>query len=127
MKRPWTKTEPLPGGDMVRGDLAAYERELNARYASLDPRLLRALARRHGTRSPRVLGNATVVADLGRHFGDTLFAAEIEYLIAQEWATGGEDILWRRTKCGLHMTPGEREAVSHYLRERPGGVPLPTP
>ena len=39
MKRPWTKTEPLPGGDMVRGDLAAYERELNARYASLDPRL----------------------------------------------------------------------------------------
>jgi glycerol-3-phosphate dehydrogenase len=127
MKRPWTKTEPLPGGDMVRGDLAAYERELNARYASLDPRLLRALARRHGTRSPRVLGNATVSADLGRHFGDTLFAAEIEYLIAQEWATGAEDILWRRTKCGLHMTPGEREAVSHYLRERPGGVPLPTP
>jgi len=127
MKRPWTKTEPLPGGDMVRGDLAAYERELNARYASLDPRLLRALARRHGTRSPRVLGNATVGADLGRHFGDTLFAAEIEYLIAQEWATGAEDILWRRTKCGLHMTPGEREAVSHYLRERPGGVPLPTP
>ena len=122
MKRPWTKTEPLPGGDMVRGDLAAYERELNARYASLDPRLLRALARRHGTRSPRVLGHATVAADLGRHFGDTLFAAEIEYLIAQEWATGGEDILWRRTKCGLHMTPGEREAVSHYLRERPAGA-----
>ena len=127
MKRPWTKTEPLPGGDLVRGDLAAYERELNARYASLDPRLLRALAYRHGTRSPRVLGNATVVADLGRHFGDSLFAAEIEYLIEQEWATGAEDVLWRRTKCGLHMTPGEREAVSHYLRERPGGVPLPTP
>jgi D-erythritol 1-phosphate dehydrogenase len=127
MKRPWTKTEPLPGGDMPHGDLAAYERELNARYASLDPKLLRALARRHGTRSPRVLGNATVVADLGRHFGDTLFATELEYLIAQEWATGAEDILWRRTKCGLHMTPGEREAVSHYLRERPGGVPLPTP
>ena len=127
MKRPWTKTEPLPGGDMVRGDLAAYERELNARYASLDPRQLRALARRHGTRSPRVLGNATVVADLGRHFGATLFAAEIEYLIDQEWATSAEDVLWRRTKCGLHMTPSEREAVSHYLRERPGGPPLPTP
>jgi glycerol-3-phosphate dehydrogenase len=127
MKRPWTEAEFLPGGDMVRGDLAAYERELNARYASLDPKLLRALVRRHGTRSPRVLGNATVVADLGRHFGDTLFAAEIEYLIAQEWATSAEDILWRRTKCGLRMTPGEREAVSHYLRDRPGGVPLPAP
>ena len=127
MKRPWTEAEPLPGGDMVRSDLAAYERELNARYASLDPKLLRALARRHGTRSPRVLGNATAVADLGRHFGDTLFTAEIDYLIAQEWATSAEDILWRRTKCGLHMNADEREAVSNYLRERPGCVPLPTP
>jgi glycerol-3-phosphate dehydrogenase len=127
MKRPWTKAEPLPGGDIVRGDLAAYERELNARYASLDPRLLGALARRHGTRSSRVLGNANVTADLGGHFGDTLFAAEIDYLIAQEWATSAEDILWRRTKCGLHMTADEREAVSHYLRDRPGAVPKPTP
>lgn len=125
MKRPWTKAEPLPGGDIVRGDLAAYERELNARYASLDPRLLGALAHRHGTRSSRVLGNANVAADLGRHFGGTLFAAEIDYLIAQEWATSAEDILWRRTKCGLHMTAGEREAVSHYLGDRPAAVPMP--
>jgi glycerol-3-phosphate dehydrogenase len=125
MKRPWTKAEPLPGGDIVRGDLATYERELNARYASLDPRLLGALARRHGTRSSRVLGNANVAADLGRHFGDTLFAAEIDYLIAQEWATSAEDILWRRTKCGLHMTAGEREAVSRYLGDRPAAVPMP--
>ena len=127
MKRPWTKAEPLPGGDIVRGDLAAYERELNARYASLDPRLLGALARRHGTRSSRVLGNANVASDLGRHFGDTLFAAEIEYLIAQEWATGAEDILWRRTKCGLHLAAAEREAVAQYLRDRPLAVPKPTP
>jgi len=127
MKRPWTKAEPLPGGDIVRGDLAAYERELNARYSSLDPRLLGALARRHGTRSSRILGNANVAADLGRHFGDTLFAAEIDYLIAQEWATSAEDILWRRTKCGLHMTAAEREAVSHYLRDRPVAVSKPTP
>ena len=32
MKSPWTKAEPLPGGDIVRGDFAAYERE-HARYA----------------------------------------------------------------------------------------------
>ena len=127
MKRPWTKAEPLPGGDIVRGDLAAYERELNARYASLDPRLLGALARRHGTRSSRVLGNANVAADLGRHFGDTLFAAEIDYLFAQEWATSAEDILWRRTKCGLHLAAAEREAVAQYLRDRPLAVPKPTP
>jgi glycerol-3-phosphate dehydrogenase len=126
MKRPWTKTEPLPGGDMVRGDLAAYERELNARYASLDPRLLAALVRRHGTRTPRILGSANSIADLGRHLGDTLYAAEIDYLITQEWATSAEDVLWRRTKCGLHVSAGEREAVALYLRDR-SSVPTPAP
>jgi D-erythritol 1-phosphate dehydrogenase len=126
MKRPWTKTEPLPGGDMVRGDLAAYERELNARYASLDPRLLAALVRRHGTRAPRILGSANSIADLGRHLGDTLYAAEIDYLITQEWATSAEDVLWRRTKCGLHVSAGEREAVALYLRDR-SSVPTPAP
>jgi glycerol-3-phosphate dehydrogenase len=112
---------------MVRGDLAAYLRELGGRYASLDPGLLAALAGRHGTRSPRILGSAVAAGDLGRHFGDTLFAAEIDYLIAQEWATSAEDILWRRTKCGLHMTPAEREAVSNFVRDRAGGVPKATP
>lgn len=121
MRPPWTKAEPLPGGDMVRGELAGYERDLRARYPALDARLLAALARRHGTRTPRVLGEAKVEADLGRHFGDTLFAAEIEYLIAHEWATGVEDILWRRTKCGLHMTPSERESVAAFLRDGAGG------
>jgi D-erythritol 1-phosphate dehydrogenase len=126
MKRPWTKTEPLPGGDMVRGDLAAYERELNARYASLDPRLLAALVRRHGTRAPRILGSANSIADLGPHLGDTLYAAEIDYLITQEWATSAEDVLWRRTKCGLHVSAGEREAVALYLRDR-SSVPTLAP
>jgi D-erythritol 1-phosphate dehydrogenase len=125
MKRPWTASEPLPGGDMVKGDLAAFERDLRARYSSIDPALLGALARRHGTRSSRVLGDAATVADLGQHFGDTLFAAEIEYMIAHEWATTAEDLLWRRTKCGLHMTAPQRDAVSNYLRDRSRGSQIP--
>jgi glycerol-3-phosphate dehydrogenase len=127
MKTPWTRNEPLPGGDMVKSDLAAFDRDLCARYASIDPRLLSALARRHGTRSSRVLGRATTIADLGRHFGDTLYAAEVDYLVEHEWATTAEDVLWRRTKCGLHMTPAERDAVSHYIRDRSGGLPPSTP
>jgi glycerol-3-phosphate dehydrogenase len=127
MKSPWTRNEPLPGGDMVKSDLAAFDRDLCARYASIDPRLLSALARRHGTRSSRVLGRATTIAGLGRYFGDTLYAAEVDYLVEHEWATTAEDVLWRRTKCGLHMTPAERDAVSHYLRDQSGAVPRSTP
>jgi glycerol-3-phosphate dehydrogenase len=120
MQAGWTHRQPLPGGDLPRGGLAAYERELAARYPALPTDLLAALARRHGTRTPRVLGAARTPADLGRHFGDTLYVAEIDWLVAQEWAIEADDVLWRRTKCGLHLSGAERDAVAEYLRSRGG-------
>ena len=113
----WTDRQPLPGGDLPTGGLAAYERALAARYAGLPSNLLAALAHRHGTRTPRILGDARGPADLGAHFGHTLYAAEIDYLVAQEWAIEADDVLWRRTKCGLHLRAEERDAVAAYLRE----------
>jgi glycerol-3-phosphate dehydrogenase len=82
--------------------------------------LLSALLRRHGTRIGRVLGEATGIDALGKHFGGTLYAAEIDYLVAQEWARTADDVLWRRTKCGLHLDAGQRDAVAAYLREQYG-------
>ena len=120
MKGEWTREKPLPGGDMPRGNLAAYERELAARYPGLSAEYRAALVRRHGTRAPLLLGQAKTAADLGAHFGHTLYAAEIDYLVAVEWARGAEDVLWRRTKCGLHLSAAQREAVAAYLREQYG-------
>ncbi len=120
MGRPWTRSEPLPGGDVPRGDVAAYGRELAARYPNIPGVVRDALLRRHGTRALRVLGEAKAVADLGTHFGHTLYAVEVDYLVAQEWARGAEDILWRRTKCGLHLDATQRDAVSKYLLEQYG-------
>jgi glycerol-3-phosphate dehydrogenase len=120
MKGEWTRGEPLPGGDMPRGGLVAYERELAARYPLLPAHLMSALIRRHGTRAPRILGEAKTVEELGRFFGDTLYAAEVDYLVAQEWARGAEDVLWRRTKCGLHLGAPQRDSVAAYLREQYG-------
>ena len=34
-----------------------------------------------------------------------------------------DDVLWRRTKCGLHMSAAERARVAAYLRELPRGGP----
>jgi glycerol-3-phosphate dehydrogenase len=80
--------------------------------------MLAALARRHGTRTPGILGDARTPADLGAHFGHTLYAAEVDYLIAQEWAIDTDDVLWRRTKCGLHLTAAQTAAVAAHLRAR---------
>lgn len=120
MRPGWTERVPLPGGDLPAGGLAAYERELAARYPELPADLLAALARRHGTRTPRVLGDARLPADLGAHFGRTLYAAEIDYLVAQEWAREADDLLWRRTKCGLHLSAAQCVAATGYLASRVG-------
>ena len=105
---------------MARGNLPAYERELAARYPDLSADYRTALVRRHGTRTPHVLGQAKTAGDLGTYFGHTLYAAEVDCLVAVEWARSAEDVLWRRSKCGLHLSAGQREAVAAYLREQYG-------
>jgi len=120
MKGDWTREEPLPGGDMPRGGLVAFERDLAGRYPALPAAMRVALVRRHGTRTPRILGEAKTPGDLGTFFGHTLYAAEIDYLVAHEWAHSADDVLWRRTKCGLHLTVDQRNAVAAYLREQYG-------
>jgi D-erythritol 1-phosphate dehydrogenase len=114
MRPGWTHDVPLPGGDLPKRDRNALFAELCRRYPNLPADLLRGLARRHGTRALRILGEAKAMADLGQDFGAGLTAREIDYLMAEEWARNAEDVLWRRTKCGLPMTAVERDAVAAY-------------
>jgi glycerol-3-phosphate dehydrogenase len=114
----WSAEAVLPGAAIPGGDMDRFERHLEERYPALPPATLRALARRHGALAYDVLGNAERVTDLGTDFGAGLYAREIDYLVEREWARRADDVLWRRTKAGLHMTPAQRESVGHYLAER---------
>ena len=79
------------------------------------------LARAYGTRAETILGKARSADDLGVEFGAGLFQAEIDYLIGQEFALTAEDILWRRSKRGLHLSPVERARLSAYVDARVNG------
>ena len=57
----------------------------------------------------------TSSADLGRHFGGHLYEVEVRYVMREEWAVDAEDVMWRRTKEGLHMTAGQRAAFANWL------------
>ena len=57
------------------------------------------------------------MADLGEAFGD-LTAAEVDYLMRREWARTAEDILWRRSKLGLHLTREDVERLDYYLAKK---------
>ena len=119
MRPAWTAGQPLPGGDLGGETFEQFAQERLQRDKSWLPAPLRiALARRHGMLAYEVLGDATSVVGLGKHFGADLYAREVDYMMAHEWARNAEDILWRRTKAGLHLKPDESAAVTEYMRQR---------
>ncbi|MFQ5656094.1 MAG: glycerol-3-phosphate dehydrogenase [Candidatus Methylomirabilales bacterium] len=118
MKSSWTDSRPLPGGDIPNGDFDTFVREVAGEYSRLPQELVQSLARRYGTLCREVLGGARNVESLGQHFGAGLYAREVDYLINHEWARTADDILWRRTKAGLHMSQDERTTVADYLSSR---------
>ncbi|WP_374442806.1 glycerol-3-phosphate dehydrogenase [Stella sp.] len=115
LKPAWTAGSSLPGGDMADADFDGFCTGLARRYPGLDPAWLRRLARRHGTMASDVLGDARTPPDLGQHFGAGLYAREIDRLRRAEWAEAADDVLWRRTKEGLHLTANQRAAVARYM------------
>ena len=65
-----------------------------------------------------MLGDARTPADLGEKFGAQLTAREIDHFVVNEWARTADDVLWRRTKCGLSMSAAERDRVADYVASR---------
>jgi len=114
----WTAAVHLPGGGLGPGGLPALLLDLATRYPGLPPDWLAALARRHGTLARRVIGEAATEKQLGTHFGGGLYAREVDYLVAREWACTVDDVLWRRTKCGLRVNPAGRAALADHLAAR---------
>ncbi|MDO9502223.1 glycerol-3-phosphate dehydrogenase [Falsiroseomonas sp.] len=108
----WTAGAALPGGDFGGRDLAGYEAEIATRYPFLPPTLRARLVRAYGSEVPALLGEATSMVELGQDYGAGLTQREIDWLVREEWARTAEDVLWRRSRLGLHMTQAEREAVA---------------
>jgi len=118
LRPPWSAQVHLPGGGLGPDGPGGLLLELARRYPRLPAELLHALARRHGTLAARVLGTARTEAELGECFGGGLYAAEVDYMIANEWAREADDILWRRTKCGLKTDEAARGRLADYLSRK---------
>lgn len=116
-RRPaWTERSTLPGGDLPAGGLEQFvAQQIAPRFPWLPAPLCTALARRHGSELGGLLGDARSLADLGEDFGGGLCERELDWLIAHEWARSADDVLWRRSKCGLHMTPEQRQRVARRM------------
>ena len=118
----WTTTRALADGELADAPTfeAAFERYVDAAVqvrSGMPKELIRVLCHRHGSGLDDLLDGARTVADLGRHFGGQLYEIEVRHLMRDEWAVEPDDVLWRRTKEGLHMTADERAAFAAWMAE----------
>jgi glycerol-3-phosphate dehydrogenase len=114
---PWTHNTPLPGGDIVENDFYEFIGDMAGFYPWFEVENLMRYAHAYGTWMTRILGRAGHATELGRDFGGGLYEAEVEYLRGVEWARTSEDILWRRTKLGLHVAPETVATLKRHLGE----------
>jgi len=121
----WTEHAVLPGGDLsswslapVKGadlGLTAFVGRAQARYPWLPVPTLRRWAQAYGTRMEAIIGQANSPTDLGLTGVPGLFVAELRYLVEHEWARTLDDVLWRRSKLGLHLTAEQQTLVQGWL------------
>jgi D-erythritol 1-phosphate dehydrogenase len=111
----WTRAAPLPGGDMPGAHFAAFLAELRRGFPFLPEPVAALYARQYGTRAIDLLDGANSIEALGRHFGGRLYEREADFLLRTEWARSAEDILARRTRHHLHLTPAERDGFAEWM------------
>ena len=114
MGKPWTRDASLPGGDFRHDEVEQHIATLAQSYPFLDQATVHRLFRAYGTDAALMLGDAGSLADMGQSFGP-LSEREIEWLRDKEWARSADDVLWRRSKLGLHTSKAEQEALRNYM------------
>jgi glycerol-3-phosphate dehydrogenase len=107
----WTAGKTLPGSDFGARSRAEARDAFFARHAEVATPTLRAIFRRHGALADEVVGDGR----LGEDYGAGLTEREVRYFVEREWARSAEDVLWRRTKCGLLMSEAQRRRVEQVM------------
>lgn len=114
----WTADKALPGGDFDPMQFDQLVDDFQKQYAWADGRMLRRLLRAYGTRVHTLLDGVTSANGLGEHLGGDLYARELEYLCEHEFAREAEDVLWRRSKLGLHLDEAAHAKVASWFSGR---------
>ena len=115
----WTGKAPLPGGDFPTNGAAALKAEYKLAYPFLSAATVDRIVKAYGSDARQWLGAADGWDALGGDLGHGLSAAEATWLVEQEWARTTDDILWRRSKLGLHFTADEVARLTAWLEARP--------
>ncbi len=112
---PWTVGVALPGGDFPVAGVEALLVQAQEDFAFLTDRWALRLVRAYGTEVADVLCRARTIEELGFCFGADLFEVEVQWLIEREFARTAEDIVWRRSKLGLHLSAEQISTLDEWI------------
>ncbi|MCT4557835.1 MAG: glycerol-3-phosphate dehydrogenase [Pelagimonas sp.] len=115
---PWTAGAPLPGGNFAVAERPKHQAGVAARYPFLTRSECDRLFSTYGTEVDEVLQNADERAALGEHFGAGLYECEVIWMVEHEYAQTAEDVMWRRSKLGLHLTEEEQRRLAEWFDRR---------
>ncbi|MEY4427478.1 MAG: glycerol-3-phosphate dehydrogenase, partial [Pseudomonadota bacterium] len=129
--RAWTAQATLPGGDVAARQaqhtgrrptgpdqgMQAWVARLQVQWPWLPAPMLQRWAHTYGTAIDQIVGQARSLSELGATEVPGLCVAELRHLVRHEWARDGDDVLWRRTKLGLHLTPSQRALVADLVED----------
>ena len=126
-RRAWTEHACLPGGDVYGAvpqnravrEFGQFVQALQREYAWLPAELVARYARAYGTRVHVLLEGRADVAAMGEEIAAGLYAAEVDYVRRHEWAVSAADILWRRSKLGLHLPRETAGTLDAWLLQHP--------
>jgi glycerol-3-phosphate dehydrogenase len=118
MSGSWTAAEALPGGDFAVDGFERLVLDVETKYPFMPEGVARRLVRAYGTDSWRILQQIASVDDLGSDFGAGVFAAELDWVVENEWVSSAEDFVWRRTRLGLRLSAEQIVAIDDYIRQR---------
>lgn len=110
---PWTAKAKISGGDFERQ--STLFTKLQTAYPFLSDRLLKRYVRTYGSDTYKLLHEVISLNNMGKDFGAELFEKEVTYLMANEWAHTADDIMWRRTKMGLRLSPAQKQALESFV------------
>jgi glycerol-3-phosphate dehydrogenase len=115
--RPKTRARVFPGGAIAGFD--QFLATTRARWPFLGKDRSRRMAHAYGRCLEDMLRDVKNEADLGADLSGGLTEIEVRWMRDREWARTAEDVLWRRSKIGLHASEGLAERVTTALSSSP--------
>ncbi|MEO0937399.1 MAG: glycerol-3-phosphate dehydrogenase [Pseudomonadota bacterium] len=113
----WTAGIALPGGDFPVEGASDLAKDLRADFPFLTGAWATRLIKAYGTEARQILGDASCATDLGQDFGATLTEAELRWMMSREYAQEVDDVIWRRTKLGLRLSPAQIAEIAHWMKD----------